>query len=419
MAKLRIINGKGDSTATPPTGADDHDLQSFANDFVIQSGVVDLNGGDCLVTESGTPGMHVQVAAGTVYVENSSWTQNSTEPRYYIVTRDSAETNVTISSNPSGSTRIDLVCQEIDKVTTPNDTGSNVVPITVVEGTPGSGQPATPNDHELLAVVTVADGATSITNSEIEDSRQQINFKPTKKRVTSEASSATPTPNADTTDIYILTALAAAAELQNPSGTPTDGQGLIVRIKDNGTARALTYDTQYRAVGQELPSHTVVGETTYLEFVYNSADTKWDTVAIKIPATTVAFSARIGTTQGYTASSAVKVNFDTEHFDNGSNFNTTDKRFVAPVNGLYHFTAKVFQADITTGNAATIHLYKNGSEIERYRIFSNGTGALPAQITSVKSLNKDDYIEVFWACGNNGSLVNNTGYSEFSGYKLL
>lgn len=100
------------------------------------------------------------------------------------------------------------------------------------------------------------------------------------KRVTTEASSGTPTPNADSQDVYALTALAAAAALGAPSGTPTNGQGLIVRIKDNGTARALTYNAIYRAVGVELPTTTVVGKTIYLGMIYNAQDTKWDVIAV-------------------------------------------------------------------------------------------------------------------------------------------
>lgn len=173
-ARIRLINGKGDWTDVPPTGATDADLSHIVNDIISNGGVVDLAGGDCLVEESGTPGMHVKVAAGTVYVENAAWSQNSFEPRVYQVVRDSETTNVSISSNPSGSTRIDVICQKIDKVTTPDDDASNVCPIVVVAGTPGAGVPATPSNHEALAQVTVVSGETSITNSEIADVRREM-----------------------------------------------------------------------------------------------------------------------------------------------------------------------------------------------------------------------------------------------------
>lgn len=105
----------------------------------------------------------------------------------------------------------------------------------------------------------------------------------TNKRITSRvgttASSATPTPDADAHDVYTVTALAAGATFGAPSGTPTDGQPLIIRIKDNGTARTLAFNAIYRAVGVTLPTTTVISKTIYLGLIYNNADSKWDVVA--------------------------------------------------------------------------------------------------------------------------------------------
>ncbi len=83
-----------------------------------------------------------------------------------------------------------------------------------------------------------------------------------------------------TCDQFEVTAQAGALKLNNPGGTPLGGQKLIVRIKDNGTARALTYDTQFRAMGNTLPSTTVISKTVYMGFIYNATDTKWDLVAV-------------------------------------------------------------------------------------------------------------------------------------------
>ena len=82
-----------------------------------------------------------------------------------------------------------------------------------------------------------------------------------------------------TCDQFEVTAQAGALKLNNPSGTPLGGQKLTVRLKDNGTARALTYDTQFRAMGVALPSTTVLSKTLYLGFIFNATDTKWDLVA--------------------------------------------------------------------------------------------------------------------------------------------
>ncbi len=107
----------------------------------------------------------------------------------------------------------------------------------------------------------------------------------TNKRVTprigTEASSATSTPDFDAYDQWNVTALATADAFAAPTGTPTDGQPRIIRIKDNGTARALTWNAIYRAGSDvALPSTTVLSKTLYLGFLYNAADSKWDLVAV-------------------------------------------------------------------------------------------------------------------------------------------
>lgn len=83
-----------------------------------------------------------------------------------------------------------------------------------------------------------------------------------------------------TCDEFDVTAQAGALKLNNPGGTPVNGQKLIIRIKDDSTPRALTYDTQYRAVGVTLPTTTVASKTTYIGLIFNSTDTKWDCIAV-------------------------------------------------------------------------------------------------------------------------------------------
>jgi hypothetical protein len=99
-------------------------------------------------------------------------------------------------------------------------------------------------------------------------------------RVVSTASGSSLTPNGDTTDQYEVTALAVGATINAPSGTPTAGQRLIIRIDDNGSAQSLSWNAIYRAVGTTLPSTTVAGKTLYVGCVYNINKTKWDVIAI-------------------------------------------------------------------------------------------------------------------------------------------
>lgn len=95
--------------------------------------------------------------------------------------------------------------------------------------------------------------------------------------VTAVTSSATPTPNADTTDLYDVTALAEAATFGAPTGTPVNSQKLIIRIKDNGVIRALSWNAAYVAGGTSLPTTTVAGKILHVGFIYNTANglNKW------------------------------------------------------------------------------------------------------------------------------------------------
>jgi len=99
-------------------------------------------------------------------------------------------------------------------------------------------------------------------------------FTPNVQSVTS-AATVTPTT---LNDEVVITAQAVGLTLANPTGVSIDGKSLIIRIKDNGTARTITYDTQYRAIGVTLPTTTVISKIVYLGFIYNATDTKWDCI---------------------------------------------------------------------------------------------------------------------------------------------
>ncbi len=107
----------------------------------------------------------------------------------------------------------------------------------------------------------------------------------TNKRITprsgTTASSGTPTINTDNTDIYTITALAAAITsfTTNLSGTPTEGQSLIIRIKDNGTARAITWGASFASRGATLPTTTVISKTLYVGLIWNTVTSTWDCIA--------------------------------------------------------------------------------------------------------------------------------------------
>jgi hypothetical protein len=104
------------------------------------------------------------------------------------------------------------------------------------------------------------------------------------KTIQQTTSTATLTINSDLQDLGVITAQAAALTIAAPTGTPIQGQRLILRIKDNGTARAITWNAIFRAIGTTLPTTTTINKTTYVGCIYNSTDTKWDVVVVNTEA---------------------------------------------------------------------------------------------------------------------------------------
>jgi len=134
--------------------------------------VVDLTS-DWKVLENNPQNMTVNISSGRGFFKKTSIT--------YHGYSDSVE-NISIGANNSGNPRIDAVVLYVDLTATPNSDASNVLKAIVVQGTPAS-SPVAPTDNEIqtaigsgnpflrLANVYVENGASSITNGNITDTR--------------------------------------------------------------------------------------------------------------------------------------------------------------------------------------------------------------------------------------------------------
>jgi hypothetical protein len=93
----------------------------------------------------------------------------------------------------------------------------------------------------------------------------------TKPRINGGTSSATPTPDWDSQDVYYLTALATNAVFADPTGTPVNGQRIIMRITADGTNRNISFNTRYRgSTSLPLPTVVLANTTTYMEWMWNT-----------------------------------------------------------------------------------------------------------------------------------------------------
>jgi hypothetical protein len=138
--------------------------------------------------------------------------------------------------------------------------------------------------------ITAITEKTTVDNQDefiIEDSADSGNKKSIKRKnivrpiVNSTTTTATLTPNIDEYEQEDVTDLASAMTIAAPTGTPSTGMRLIFRITDDGTARALTWNVIYRAIGVTTPSTTTANKILYVGCIYDEAGSKWDVVAVK------------------------------------------------------------------------------------------------------------------------------------------
>jgi hypothetical protein len=81
-----------------------------------------------------------------------------------------------------------------------------------------------------------------------------------------------------TNDLVEITAQAAGLTLANPTGTFYNGQILNYRIKDNATARAITFGSKFLGFGSALPTTTTISKWLLISCQYNSATDKFETL---------------------------------------------------------------------------------------------------------------------------------------------
>mgnify|MGYP006361311109 FL=1 len=102
-------------------------------------------------------------------------------------------------------------------------------------------------------------------------------------RVVTTTDDSTAVIDLDATDRYHLTAIANATTIST-TGTLVSGKARLIRLKDAGVAKGLTWDAAFRAVGVTLPTTTVAGKTHYILGVDNTDDSKVDVIAVTVQA---------------------------------------------------------------------------------------------------------------------------------------
>lgn len=170
-------------TSTVTGGTNSHatvaeEANVIATDFVTQGvvGAITLNSGSggtgsFCVNADASPDMGVTVKAGQAYITATPSSQDSQVLR---ARASSDYTAYTINANSSGSTKYDWIYLKVDatKANNPASDASDVTSIYTSRSTSNTSDTGTPPTYGLLlAIVTVANAASSITNSNITDKR--------------------------------------------------------------------------------------------------------------------------------------------------------------------------------------------------------------------------------------------------------
>jgi hypothetical protein len=130
--------------------------------------------GSYAINQSGTPAMTVDITLGRAYITCVPSGQASQSLRARMAANTTA---FVINANATGSTRYDWVYLKADatKAAAPSASANDVVSIYVSRSTSNTSDNGTPPTYGLvLAVITVANGATSIVNANITDKRINI-----------------------------------------------------------------------------------------------------------------------------------------------------------------------------------------------------------------------------------------------------
>lgn len=176
MATKTVSIVTGGTNQAPTTATE---LNFIATDFISSGivGAVSLNtgsggtGGFALNAQS-TPDMTVRVTAGKVYDDATPTGGSSQKVRVLMDTFE----DVTIATNSTGGTRYDWIYVKFDadKLVTPGANKDDIATLVVSRSTSSASDNGTPPTYGYnLGYVTVANGAASITNSNITDSRTQ------------------------------------------------------------------------------------------------------------------------------------------------------------------------------------------------------------------------------------------------------
>lgn len=339
-----VVTGGSNNHATVAEEAN-----ALATDFVSAGvvGTISLNAGSggtgsFAVNADASPDMGVTIKAGQAYITATPSSQGSQVLR----ARAAADyTTYVINSNSSGSTKYDWIYLSVSatNANTPSATADNVASLVTSRSSSNSADNGTPPTYGiLLAVVTVANAASSITNSNISDRRTQASV----------STSGTPTATGWVSGLTVPTTVTYNGNRSyslvfnsvDITGTVSNG----MRLRSTRLVAAPTQCTSLNGTTQYYSKSSPAGMTFTDDFVVSA----WIKLT-SYPTTRAVIASRFNGTSGWRFSVQASGVVELVGYNaSSSNFSLVDSYQAIPLNKWVHVTAQLdmssFSASPTT-----------------------------------------------------------------------
>lgn len=237
------------------------------------------------------------------------------------------------------------------------DAGAVITPSASVDGT---------SELRRIASTELSDGTDVVRK----DAVQTLTSKRITARVVIQTDGATIPTNSDVTDVSAVT-IAGNRTISAPTGTPTDGQLLQYRITQDATGnRTLTWDAAFDFQDHGSPLlHFEPGDTSYVNFRWRAATSKWESVLPEPPtatyggmtvtrnATVTAVGAATDAVNFNTAADYAQVTvFDVSSGSPSSGVVAGTNTITAPVTGVYRLSVyATIKASVNNPTLAMAH----------------------------------------------------------------
>lgn len=372
------------------------EANAWATDFIsegIVGSVGSTNGiapttGSFSINAQGTPDMTVAVGSGTAYVTGTPSSQASQTFRV----KNSATSNVTISANSSGSTKYDWVYIKLDatKLNTPNSAADDVATLVTSRSSSASSDDGTPPTYGYpLAVVTVANGATTITNSNIRDLRTQSTISSTTAGTSNDWYSLALSPNT----VTALGNRSYSLVFNSTNLTSYISNGM--RLKLPRTVTAPTQCTSLNGTTQYYNKTSPAGMTFTDDFVVSA----WVKLSAYPTTNPSVIASRYNGTSGFvlrveTTGQVMLIGLN----GGASNYSFIESYQSIPLNKWVHISAQLDMSAFTA-TTTTSYVMLDGKDVPS---FVGRAGTNPTALVQAGDLNI-------------GTANSGTGYSFFNG----